>query len=167
MVLASGRELTSTEPLTRWRKSATPDERCRVAASGVRPMSRPVHPTLGTALVASGGFGGAALRYGVDLAAPTSLAGTLVVNVLGCLALGLLVALVREGGLLGERTVLVLATGFVSSFTTYSTFVLDAVQSTPEVGAAYVLASYGFGVGATVLGRQAGRLVLAAEGGGG
>jgi CrcB protein len=98
-------------------------------------------------LVAIGGFAGANLRYVFSLAIP-GLGGTFAANVLGCLALGFLV------GLLAEETSFVAATGFLSSFTTYSTFALEVVQSPTLTGIGYVGATYACGFVAVLVGRR-------------
>ncbi|MFC7166596.1 fluoride efflux transporter FluC [Halospeciosus flavus] len=109
-----------------------------------------------TALVAVGGFAGANLRHVLARSLP-ALGGTLVANVLGCLALGFLAYEAREVGFLGERTSLVAGTGFLSSFTTYSTFALETVQSAPLVGVANVVANYTLGFAAVLVGRALAR----------
>lgn len=108
---------------------------------------------LGFLLVALGGFAGSATRHGVDLAVgDTTGLGTLVVNVAGALALGLLVTRATT-----TRTQLFVGTGALSSFTTYSTFVGDAVSLGTTFGAAYVAVSYGTGLAAAALGLLIGR----------
>jgi CrcB protein len=102
-------------------------------------------------LVASGGFVGASLRYGVGLLVPGA-AGTLVVNVLGSFALGAFVSLVPR-----HRAQLLLGTGLLSSFTTYSTFAVQTVGLGPEFGALNVAATYALGFVAAFLGLAAGR----------
>jgi CrcB protein len=119
------------------------------------------------ALVATGGFAGANARWGVDVALsglPTGLAGTLVANVVGCVLLGFLVSLDRDR--VPRRVRLAVGTGFLSSFTTYSTFVVGTATSVPTVAVAYVLATYAFGfagvgVGRLAAGRVEGRRVSA------
>ena len=111
-------------------------------------------------LVAIGGFAGANLRYVFSLAIP-GLGGTFAANVLGCLALGFLVYEAELVGLLAEETGFVAATGFLSSFTTYSTFALEAVQSPTPTGVGYVVATYLCGFVAVLVGR---RLARALEG---
>lgn len=111
------------------------------------------------ALVAVGGALGASSRYVVELVVPSTLGATLTANVAGCLLLGALVTVDRRGSLVAERERLLFATGFCSSFTTYSTFVLDVVQTRPALALAYLLASYavGFlavGAGVTVVERS-------------
>lgn len=85
------------------------------------------------ALVALGGAIGAGARHLVNLAAlrllgPGFPAGTLAVNVIGGLLMGLLAgyfALKYQAG--GEGLRLFLATGILGGFTTFSAFSLDAV----------------------------------------
>ncbi len=103
---------------------------------------------LGFLLVAAGGFLGAVARHGIDVAvgSPTG-AGTLVVNVVGSFALGLLVSRATT-----TRTQLFVGTGALSSFTTYSTFVGDAVALGSLSGTAYVAASYAIGFAAALVG---------------
>ncbi|WP_434522910.1 fluoride efflux transporter FluC [Halorubrum sp. AS12] len=123
----------------------------------------------GFLLVAVGGFLGAVARHAVDvgvggvLAAVSSGggltvlggtatgAGTLVANVAGSFALGLL--LTRASG---DRTRLFVGTGALSSFTTYSTFVSDAVALGTPAGAWYVAVSYATGFAAAALGLAVG-----------
>lgn len=51
--------------------------------------------------------------------------GTLAVNVLGCLAIGLLAALPEDKMPLGPQGRMLLMTGFCGAFTTFSTFMLE------------------------------------------
>lgn len=112
----------------------------------------------GFLLVAVGGFVGATARHAVDvavgglLAGPATGAGTLAANVVGSFALGLLVARASDA-----RTRLLVGTGALSSFTTYSAFVADAVALGPSAGAGYVAASYATGFAAATLGLAVGR----------
>lgn len=81
-------------------------------------------------LVAAGGAVGAGLRHLVNLATlrlfgPGFPWGTLVVNIAGSLAMGLFTAwLVRRTGSSAELRLLV-ATGVLGGFTTFSAFSLD------------------------------------------
>jgi CrcB protein len=102
-------------------------------------------------LVAVGGGAGATARYAVELGVPDALGATFAANVAGCFLLGVLVSVGRRRSVVAERERLLLATGFCSSFTTYSTFVLDVVRATPAVGLAYLVASYGCGFLAVTL----------------
>ncbi len=104
------------------------------------------------ALIAAGGALGANARYLVGLGV-TGLGGTFLANVTGCFLLGFLVYEQRYAGLLAGRSRLLFGTGFLSSYTTYSTFALETVLATPLVGLAYILASYAVGLLAVVVGR--------------
>lgn len=103
-------------------------------------------------LIAMGGALGANMRYVVGTVVP-GLGGTFVANVIGCYLLGFLVYEQRYTGLIAERSQLLFGTGFLSSFTTYSTFALETVQATPVVGVGYVVASYAVGFTAVLVGR--------------
>ncbi|WP_128905379.1 fluoride efflux transporter FluC [Halorubrum amylolyticum] len=103
---------------------------------------------LGFLLVAFGGFVGAVARHGVAVAVGDATgAGTLLANVLGSFALGVLLTRAAR-----RRTRLFVGTGALSSFTTYSTFVADAVTLGTTAGAAYVAASYAAGFAAAAAG---------------
>ena len=82
-------------------------------------------------LVAVGAVVGAPARLLVSRALPGP-KGTLVVNVLGSLLLGILV------GTTSGSSYAVLGTGFCGAFTTFSTFAVEAVQ---ERSCSYVAAS--------------------------
>lgn len=92
-------------------------------------------------LVAAGGAVGSVCRYLVGVGAlrllgPSFPWGTLTVNVVGCFGIGVLAELIvaRFGGSADLR--LLLITGFLGGFTTFSAFALDAV-SLFERGAAF------------------------------
>ena len=86
-------------------------------------------------LVGAGGFLGAIARYAVTLllspAGSTSRLplGTLVVNVSGCLAIGLLAGLGERTGFLTADARLFLLTGLLGGYTTYSAFALESSSS--------------------------------------
>ena len=76
------------------------------------------------------GFGGAA-RHGVNVLSTRLVgtgfpAGTLVVNALGCLLMGLIAGTFAFRGHLPQEMRLFLTTGILGGFTTFSTFSLDA-----------------------------------------
>ena len=87
----------------------------------------------GYLLVFLGGGLGAAARHGVNRAALAMLGpgfpwGTLIVNVVGSLAMGLLIgALAAVPGGTSQHLRLFLATGILGGFTTFSAFSLDAL----------------------------------------
>lgn len=109
-------------------------------------------------LVAIGGFVGSNLRYLVDRVAAGP-EGTLLVNVAGSFALGFVLYEALYSGILTGRTRLVVATGLLSSLTTYSTFVLETATATPRVLVANVLASYALGFAGVLAGRSLARAV--------
>jgi CrcB protein len=110
------------------------------------------------ALVAVGGFAGANLRYAVGVLAP-GLPGTLVANGLGSFLLGVVLYEAIYAGVLSRRTRTVLATGFLSSFTTYSTFAVQTVQSEPALLLANVAANYALGFAGVLAGRALARRI--------
>lgn len=110
----------------------------------------------GIALVAVGGFVGSVSRYAVDVGLAAVLGdvtgvATLLVNVVGSFALGVLVARTTTA-----QSRLFAGTGLIASFTTYSTFVTDAIALGVAGGALYVALSYGFGFAAAIVGLAVG-----------
>jgi CrcB protein len=111
------------------------------------------------ALIAIGGFAGANLRFLVARLLPGA-GGTLLVNVAGSFVLGFVLYEARYTGILTERARLVLATGFLSSLTTYSTFALQtALLARPLWMVANVLATYALGFSGVLAGRTLARRV--------
>jgi CrcB protein len=110
-------------------------------------------PPIVTALapVGVGGFAGAIVRHGATIALPTSALGTLAVNVLGSFLLSLVLSESVLAQRLSSRLRLVVATGFLSSFTTYSTFALATTALPPMAAAGYVGVNYGLAIGAVVV----------------
>jgi CrcB protein len=79
------------------------------------------------AVVAVGGAIGSVSRYLAQMAVARHFThpfplGTLLVNVLGCLLIGLFYALAEKGTLASPTLRLLLTTGFCGGFTTFSTF---------------------------------------------
>jgi CrcB protein len=109
-------------------------------------------------LVGLGGFAGSVARYGISILGTrfgsSFPAGTLAVNLLGCLAVGGLLPFLEA---IPERGRLFLVTGFLGGFTTFSAFGLEtqALVQRGQAGlaAAYVAASVGLGLGAVWLGK--------------
>lgn len=84
-------------------------------------------------LVALFGAAGALSRYAVDELVPNAWdgrlpLGTLLINVVGSFALGVLVAVTTERLLLGPDWRVALGVGFLSAFTTFSTYAVDTVR---------------------------------------
>lgn len=80
-------------------------------------------------LVALGAVPGAWLRFRVvnhlEPMIPRKHWGTFAVNVIACLALGLIVGLEQSCGDGARRLLLLLGTGFLGSFSTFSTFMAE------------------------------------------
>jgi CrcB protein len=104
-----------------------------------------------------GGGLGSALRYGVGRAAlagfgPDFPTGTLIVNVVGCFAMGALAEwLALHDAGVSHGTKLFLVTGILGGFTTFSAFALDAAvlwqRGATATAAFYVIASFVASVG--------------------
>jgi CrcB protein len=82
--------------------------------------------------VALGGAIGSALRYATTLGAARLMGtsfplGTLLVNVLGCLLAGLIFGIAEERAALPPIIRILLLTGFLGGFTTFSTFAVETV----------------------------------------
>jgi CrcB protein len=101
-------------------------------------------------LVAAGGFAGAIARYRLSAAIgkwfPSLLPyGTLTINALGSLLLGII-----AGHNAPDSVRLLLGTGFMGAFTTFSTFKLESVRLARQRAwsyfALYLIFSYAFGI---------------------
>ncbi|HEY5109862.1 MAG TPA: fluoride efflux transporter CrcB [Acidimicrobiales bacterium] len=117
-------------------------------------------------LVAAGACG-ALLRYEVELRVrrrfgPSFPYGTLLINVSGSFALGVLAGLAEHHGV-GTDVVTILGTGLLGAYTTFSTFTFDTVglagRGRSGAAAANLGASLVLGLGAAALGLAAGHLV--------
>ncbi len=125
-------------------------------------MATEITPLFASLNVAAGGAVGALARFHLGRAV-SGAAGpgsqfpwaTLAVNVIGCLAMGLLAGwLARGAG--NEAARLLLGVGLLGGFTTFSAFGLEMValveRGSPSLAFAYALASVIAGVGALWLG---------------
>ena len=84
-------------------------------------------------LIAIAGAAGAVSRYGVGMWAQRSLGthfafGTLTVNIIGCLLLGLVLELESQTQWVGNSMLLFLAVGYLGAFTTFSTFGFETLK---------------------------------------
>ncbi|CDR09771.1 fluoride efflux transporter CrcB [Streptomyces iranensis] len=111
-------------------------------------------------LVIAGGLVGAPLRYLTDRAVQTRHDsvfpwGTFLVNMVGCLVLGLLTGAAAEGAA-SQRLQLLLGTGLCGALTTYSTFSYETLRLAEEGARLFAVANVGLslvvGVGAAFAG---------------
>jgi CrcB protein len=117
-----------------------------------------------------GGLIGTGLRLGLDVLLPHGDSGfpwsTLLINVAGSFALGMLVA--RVWPVTPEWVRLGLGTGLLGSFTTFSALVASAFTLTitgpPLLGLVYVVVTLVAGVGAAFLGLRIGHRPVPAIG---
>ncbi len=118
--------------------------------------------------VAVGGAFGCALRYLTTLGAARLVGvgfpvGTLLVNVAGCLLAGLFFGLAEERVALSPVVRLLVMTGFLGGFTTFSAFSLETVNLLRDgswaIAAASLIANNVVGIGAALAGIYLGRAV--------
>ena len=144
---------------------AVPDpeaEPSPTAAAGSPPVvGRAPSVAASLALVAAGGCAGTLVRAALARAWPTAPGHlpvtTLALNVVGALALGLLLGTLGEGR---PRLRLALGTGVLGGLTTHSTFILESHRlltssgdgGHPVLGAAYLVGSMAAGLGTAGLG---------------
>jgi CrcB protein len=119
-------------------------------------------------LAALGGALGALARWGIATALPPSSGGwpwaTLLVNLSGCLLIGVLLAVVLARFSAHPWIRPFLAVGLLGGYTTYSAFAVEVVRMAEagswSTAAGYVLASVLGGTGCVLLGLLAARAVL-------
>jgi CrcB protein len=114
-------------------------------------------------LAGAGGFIGSVLRYGVSQLIDQWYGrgdfpfGTLAVNVIGCLIIGVLTQLAEARGMFSSEARVFLVVGILGGFTTYSSFGNDTINlwRAGQAGRALlnVAAQLVLGLGAVWLGR--------------
>jgi fluoride exporter len=121
--------------------------------------------------LAIGGVLGAVARYAVSLAIPTETGqfpwGTFVINISASFILGFVLILLIEAFPRGRLARPVIGTGIIGGYSTFSTFVLDAVELMRAghvvIAVIYLLASVFFGLLAVWIGMTGARLAIKAE----
>lgn len=119
---------------------------------------------LQAAVVAVGGAAGAVGRLFVYKLAAAYLGtsfphGTLIVNVVGSLALGFLVGLAAATPAFPRPIMLLVGTGFLGAFTTFSTFAVDTLQAGVTVGILNIVLNNAAAIGAAALGFYLGKTI--------
>ncbi len=106
-----------------------------------------------------GGFFGAISRYALGEWVYTNNGfplGTLLINFIGCFLLGWFLTFVGQKNNISTNTTLFIGTGFIGSFTTFSTFSAETIallqQGLFMLGLLYVLASIILGLLLSYLG---------------
>jgi CrcB protein len=90
-------------------------------------------PLMHALLVGTGGFAGALLRYGLgglvhrQFPLTTFPLGTLSVNLLGCLLIGIVAGLVESRQLFSPELRVLILIGLLGGFTTFSTFGFETI----------------------------------------
>lgn len=137
-------------------RSPTEDKSEAEAQGNADSEAHPLRRLVPILLVAVGGLAGTVLRHAVAVALPGGFPWwTLAVNVAGSFALGVLFFEEKLAGRLSAETRLVLGTGFLSSFTTYSTFAVQTTALSPMLAVANVGANYALGFAGVLAGRAA------------
>lgn len=120
-------------------------------------------------LVAVGGAIGSLLRYYVGLGSlrlmgPGFPWGTLIVNVVGCFIIGVFAEMIMRRFNASVELRLLLITGFLGGFTTFSAFSLDAITLFERgdifSGGIYIVASVGLSMVAVMAGLGLMRVLL-------
>jgi CrcB protein len=119
-------------------------------------------------LIGLGGFLGANVRYWLGLWAAqrwgtTFPYGTLLINVTGSLILGFFLTLATQRLLIHPNWRLLIATGFLGAYTTFSTFTYESVallqNGAWQAGLVNILASVLFGLAGVLFGSTLARLI--------
>ncbi len=119
-------------------------------------------------IVGAGGFVGSVLRYWVSGLAQRSVhdvfpAGTLLVNVLGCLLVGVIWSLVEYGQWFTPPTRLFITVGILGGFTTFSAFGYETFVLVKDheylLAAGNIAANVFLGIGAVVIGWMAAKAI--------
>lgn len=93
-----------------------------------------------SAIVGIGGCIGSLGRYQINEWIP-SLLGTFMVNVIGCIAIGILMYESLYFGAFSRNTRLLLGTGVIGSFTTFSAFATQSIEAGPVIGILFIAAN--------------------------
>jgi fluoride exporter len=107
--------------------------------------------------VFAGGGLGAGARFGLSVVLPDPVLATFIVNVLGALALGYVLARLRLAGRPRSISVPLVGVGFLGAFTTFSSFAVELVTEPGLLAVAYGVGSIAAGLFAGAFGLTLGR----------
>jgi CrcB protein len=102
-------------------------------------------------MIALGGALGSLARYGVALWVQQRVggafpSGTFLVNISGCLIMGIVMTLLTEGGVVHPNWRFLVPIGFIGAYTTFSTFELETFRAVEEGGWLIALSNVIFSV---------------------
>jgi CrcB protein len=103
-------------------------------------------------IVAAGGFCGAVLRWFIDQHIP-SLAGTLVVNIIGCFFIGVFMYESIYIGAYSRETRIFFGVGVIGAFTTFSALAVQCFEAGPIMAFVNLGANLVLGLTAVWFGR--------------
>lgn len=119
-------------------------------------------------LIIGGSLGTLARYYATGWAGSTRGLGVFVVNIVGAFVIGLFLTLSEDRFLWPPQLRLLVATGFLGAFTTFSTYVLAVVQLVDAgawvTGVGYAASSVAAGLAAAWFGLRLGRSLVARVG---
>lgn len=121
------------------------------------------------AMIAAGGALGAMARYALgglvqEWAGARFPYGTFVVNISGCLVMGVVMTVLTERGVVHPNWRFLVPVGFIGAYTTFSTFEYETLRAIEQgawlIGLGNVLASVVLGFASVALGVMATRQLL-------
>jgi fluoride exporter len=121
------------------------------------------------AMIAAGGAMGAMARYALgglvqEWAGARFPYGTFVINISGCLVMGVVMTLLTERGVVHPNWRFLVPVGFIGAYTTFSTFEYETLLAIEQgawvIGLGNVLASVLLGFASVALGVMATRQLL-------
>jgi len=122
----------------------------------------------GILIVGLGGFLGSSSRYMLTqlihrLFITNFPLGTLLINIIGCFALGFLLGIFEKGSLISPELWLFLTVGFCGGFTTFSTFSADSLNLINDREILYLILYMGLsifvGISCTFIGKIIGNYI--------
>jgi fluoride exporter len=104
------------------------------------------------AIIAAGGFCGAVLRWFID-GQVSFLAGTLLVNFLGCILIGIFMYESIYIGAFSRKTRIFFGIGVIGAFTSFSALAVQSFEAGPALACLNIAANLVLGLSGIFLGR--------------